>query len=299
MKCNLKDKNCTIENVESSEVKNKKEDFKCAPSKKFENGSCLSLNLLVEMAKAYNEEYDDKIELNSTIELLNPPKYKKYLVKVFSKRLDRVCDNQKCWIKQKFINRLNNKIQEELQENTFRPDGPQDTTWLNTNNINDTLTQYETKYPDFKFLGSVPIDFDDLPIYGFKNLDFKELMEKGKNKLGVVFNLDEHYKTGSHWVGLFADLEKGQVYFFDSYGIKPPERIVIFMRRIAKFIKNELSIFPKVDYNKTRNQYKGSECGVYSISFILRMLKDGDFETITNNVIKDDKINVCRQVYFT
>lgn len=290
-----------IISVQTSEIRpDDEKDFRCAPSKKFENGSCIPLNLLIEMAKAYNDEYNDKIRLNSTIEILNPGKYKKYLLSQFKKRLDKVCDNQRCWVKQKFIKKLNPKIKQDLESNTFRPKGPHGKfTWLNTNNVNNTMIQYENKYKDFKFLGAVPIDFDELPIYGLSNLNFKNLIDKGVSKIGVVFNLDEHYKSGSHWTALFADLLKGNVYYYDSYGIEPEERIVIFMRRIAKFIKNELKIFPTVDYNRLRNQYGNSECGLYSISFIARMLRDGDFKKVTNVVIKDNEINECRKIYFT
>ena len=42
-------------------------------------------------------------------------------------------------------------------------------------------------------------------------------MEKNHKKIGMVINLDEHWKRGSHWVGLYANIDKSQIYFFDSY----------------------------------------------------------------------------------
>ena len=296
-----KDNKDNISSVKSSDIKPLNEkDLRCAPTKNFENGSCIPLNILVEMAKVYNEEYEDKIKLDTTLEVLNPPDYKKYLIKQFRNRLDKVCDNQKCWVKQKFINRLNNEIQNELKYNTFRPEGPKDrTAWLDTKNINQVLGQYQQQYKDFKFLGAVPVDFDDLPQYGIKDLNFSDLMGKGITKIGIVYNLDEHYKSGSHWTAGFADLNKGTVYYFDSYGIPPEERILKLMRRISNYIKKKLNKEPDVKINKNRHQYKGWDCGVYSISFITRMLRDGDFEKISKNIVKDDEINVCRNVYFT
>ena len=47
-------------------------------------------------------------------------------------------------------------------------------------------------------------------------------------------NLDEHYKKGSHWVALYADLSKYQVYYFDSVGKKPRKRIKKFINKIIK-----------------------------------------------------------------
>lgn len=300
--CVLKNDKNDIISVRSSEIKPKTDkDLKCAPSKKFIDGSCIPLTILVKMANAYNDEFDnDKIKLSSTIETLNPSKYKKYLVKQFRKRLDNICDDQKCWVKQSFIKRLDGQIKDELLNNTFRPKGPQGQfTWLNTININQVFDQYMKAHNDFKFFGAVPIDFDDLDDYELKNLDFKKLFDNGIHKIGVIFNLDEHYKSGSHWVALYSDLKAGQVYFSDSYGIRPEKRITKFMRRIASFINDNITKNPVVDYNKTRHQYGNSECGLYSISFILRMLRGDSFEQITGKPIADEEINKCRKYYFS
>lgn len=289
-----------IPEINTSEIKPKNEkDMRCAPTKKFEAGSCISLKILVEMAKLYNEKYNADIKISHKLEIFKPKKYKKYLIKEFSKKLDNICDNQRCWVKQDFMKLLDKKVREELQSNTFRPDGPAGKfTWLNTLDIHKVMQQYESKHKDFKFLGAVPIDFDELPELGIKDLNFKNnLFIHGIHKIGIIFNLDEHYKDGSHWVALYSDLKKGEVFFFDSYGIRPEKRIVALMKRIANTIK-ESGAHLRVEYNKKRHQYKNSECGVYSISFILRMLRGDTFEQITGTRISDDHINKCRQYYF-
>jgi len=269
-------------------------DQKCAPTKIFEDGSCIPLKLLVAMAYAYNELYpNDIIKLDTTLETLNPKKYKIYLVGQFQKRLGKVCDNQQCWIKQKFVNKIEKGLKSELLDNVFRPVGPEGQfTWLSTSDIDKVMAQYEEKYPDFKYLGTVPIDFDNLPYYGFDKLDFSKL-----HKIGVVFNLDRHDQPGSHWVALYGDIDKGEVYFFDSYGITPDKRIRALMRRIAKYIQ-DTGRKPRVDHNRYRHQFEGSECGVYSISFILRMLRGDSFQDVTKNIVKDRVINQCREYYF-
>ena len=122
-----------------------------------------------------------------------------------------MCDDQTCWLRQDFVKKINS---EEIHKNTFRPIGPKGKyEWLSTTNINDVVEQYMKLHKDFIFLGAVPIDFDELPILGLSDLNFKELQKGGKDKIGIVFNLDEHYKSGSHWVALYADLNKNQVYF--------------------------------------------------------------------------------------
>jgi len=289
-----------IMNVRSSEIIPKSNnDMKCAPTKQFKDGSCISLTTLVQMANAYNIEYSkDPIRLSTKLEVLNPSKYKKYLVKQFNKKL-KSCEDQKCWSKQSFIKHLDGNVKDELTKNTFRPKGPQGQfTWLNTLNINHVFDQYMAKHNDFKFFGAVPIDFDDLDYYELRGLDFSKLVDEGKTKIGVVFNLDKHNQPGSHWVGLYADLDAGTVYFSDSYGIKPDKRIANFMRRIAKFIEGDTEKKAVVEYNNVRHQFGNSECGVYSISFILRLLRGDSFENITENVVDDDTINKCRNYYF-
>lgn len=289
-----------IDSIHSDELVYSKHDKKCAPGITFENGSCYSLNVLVEMANEYNKNNSsDIIQLFPNFETLNRSKYKQYLVKQFKKRLSDVCDSQKCWTTHIFIKKMNKLQTEELQKNIFRPSGPQGNfEWLNTININDVMKQYETKYSDFSWIGAVPIDFDDLAQLKIKSLDFDELCRNNKTKIGIIFNLDESWKSGSHWVASFANLKEGQVYFFDSYGTPPEHRIRTYMRRVSIYCKDILKTNIDANHNKIRHQYGGSECGVYSINFILRLLRGDSFKDICASKIPDKKINKCRKVYF-
>jgi hypothetical protein len=294
-------KDDNISEIRSSEVNPEDEkDYRCAPSLKFEHGSCIPLETLIQMAEAYNEmNTKDKIKLSKTAETLNPRNYKKYLVREFDNRLDKVCDNQRCWVKQSFVRKVAKRTAEDPQTTIFRPEGPQGKfEWLNTFNINDVMKQYETKYPDFKFLGALPLDFDEVNL-GIKELNFSDLVSQGKTKLGFVFNLDKHDQGGSHWNGMFADLQKGTIYFFDSYGTNPPNEVRKLMRRIARFVKEYNNTEPDVDYSKIRHQWGNSECGVFSIYFILRMLDGSNFHEFIKEKFKDEHVNKLRQMLFT
>ena len=62
----------------------KEEDTKCAPSLEFENGSCYPLDLLVDMAEAYNKfaqqkGKNDKIVLNPKEKKERKKKKRKYI----------------------------------------------------------------------------------------------------------------------------------------------------------------------------------------------------------------------------
>lgn len=154
---------------------------------------------------------------------------------------------------------------------------------------------------------------------------YNELLEIKNKKypiktIGLVPNLDNHDQGGSHWVAVYANLETGQIHYFDSYGIRPEKRIREFVKRIAEwkykkdtgkvvdipaddYMKkegplNELEKKYDIRYNQIRNQYKNSECGVYSMNFIIRLLHGTTFDKIISQKVPDDTINECREVYF-
>lgn len=296
-----------------------KEDTKCAVSKKYDGTACYTLDSLIRMAVSFNVKCS-KTKQGNPIDIIED---KKYLVKEITKRVENVCSDQICWLTQDFVKELNDA---EINENTFLPKITQGKfDWLNTTNIKAVMQQYETTHKDFKFFGAVPLDFDDLPELGIRNINFDELKAQGKSKLGFVFNFDKHYQNGSHWVSMFCDIKRNQIYYFDSYGTRPKKQIAQLVNRIATWCykrnvlksnaemsdsaiedsfmhPNKKNCIEKqignIKFNQNRHQFKNSECGVYSINFIIRLLKGETFEHICDNITTDDEINLCRAVYF-
>ena len=299
-------------------------DSKCAPGKKYEEGSCINKKTLKIIAENFTNEYGVEFKTDNKKELVEQ------LENQFSKKFK--CEDQTCWLKQKFVKKIENP---DLFNFTFRPKGPEKKLdWLSTTNINDVIEQYEKEYDDFLFLGAVPYDFQELRELELgKELDFKELesgklnedYNKGKkiNKFGMVINLDPHYKGGSHWVALYSNLDKNQIYFFDSFGKKPKKNIRKFINKITKYLykkkynqklnlnslitdlknnnsSNQIENLSKFDirYNDIQHQVKNTECGVYSINFIIRLVHGETFDNITKNITRDDNMNDCREVYF-
>ncbi len=293
------------------------EYLKCAPSKVYSEGSCFTMESLVKLANAHNTYF------NNHNNLIHISTSKTDLVKQLSSRIAQCNGDQLCWLDVDWIKRIKD---DDIHKNTFRPKGPQGRfKWLSTTNINEIMKQYESKYSDFKFLGGVPYDFEELEQLGIGSLDIDELIDSGKTKIGLVINLDEHWKSGSHWVSMYADLANDRIYYFDSYGIKPKVRIGQFAKRLSiwcykrhklniqkgglnddldtesKFMtktKNKYEDILDIQFNTHRHQYKNSECGVYSVNFILRLLKGETFDQICQNKTSDDKVNECRKVYF-
>lgn len=287
--------------ISTAEVNPKNEaDKKCAPGIKFEGGSCIKLALLIEMAKVYNDGAGDgSIKLYPNMETLNPKKYKKYLVYEMNKRMGDKCTSQKCWTEQSFVREMKKIAKTELEKYTFRPDGPDGRfEWLNTLHIKETMDQYEKVHPEFKFLGAVPMDFDDI-IPAIKNLNYNQLHDEGKTKVGIVFNLDNHDEPGSHWVASYADLNKGEIFYYDSYATAPTKRVRTYMRRLANISQKEFGVKNiRVDYNRVRHQYGNSECGVFSMNFIENMLTGEPFDEFCKSKPTDKQVNLQRNKYF-
>jgi hypothetical protein len=288
-------------------------DTKCAPSKVYKDGSCFTLKSLKKIAESYNlKNPNSKISITDN---------KEKLVDELEKKLSNKCNEQTCWIRMDFVQALRD---EEIDNNTFRPEGPgKKNEWLSTSDINNVVQQYQDKFKNFLFLGAVPADFEEIPVLGIKDLDFEDMVKNGKTKVGLVINLDEHWKSGSHWVALYTNLEKGQIYYFDSFAKKPYKRTRKFINRIMKYlyrnkykkdikinnvikklkggndnkVLSELEPFD-VRYNTIQHQFNNSECGVYSINFVVRLVRGESFDDITQNITKDEEMNKCRGAYF-
>ena len=54
----------------------------------------------------------------------------------------------------------------------------------------------------------------------------------------------------------------------------------------------------KIKVNHVRHQYKNSECGIYSINFIVKLLEGMSYDDYINNVIKDDIMENNRKIYY-
>jgi len=190
---------------------------------------------------------------------------------------------------------------DEGKKNTYihqylRPKQPDDwkddpDKWLNSLDITHVMNQYEEAFSDFEFMGPFPIDFAAPDPY---NKDGKCLIQEmceikttvalanGTKYIGIIYNLDPHFKSGSHWVACFIDLVKHKTYYFDSYGMEPPGQIKKFM----KWLTTQDSLM-KLYYNGRRFQYQNSECGMYSMYFIIRMLSGDDFQAFSREAPPD------------
>lgn len=90
----------------------------------------------------------------------------------------------------------------------FKPHKPKGiNAWLSNFDINYVLEQYQKKHSDYQHLGTVPIDFAQIPQYGVHNeAIFSQIIQNGKRKLSIVYNTDPSYKRGQHWIASFIHI---------------------------------------------------------------------------------------------
>jgi hypothetical protein len=201
----------------------------------------------------------------------------------------------------------------ELRKQYLRPKYPKEwekkpDTWLDNYNIQNVMKQYEAVFPWFEFMGVYPIDFS-VPNPYIKNstpkclhadlcdLTLKDEYAKGKRGIGMVFNLDPHYKGGSHWVGMYInihDIKKPVISYFDSYGYKTPPMIARFMRAFTLQIPG-----CELGFNARRFQYSNTECGMFSMYFLVCMIYGVSFKNFCKEVTKDSMMLDLRKILFS
>lgn len=280
----------------------------CSPSRRGKRAfTCFSEGALDRLRRAWNQSHpQNKI----------PSSYDGHeLWEALNARMRDLCDdgNESCWIDQPFMRQ---KIQDggketshEILSHTFTPPRPDEWRqkpyeWLSSKDIIDVMEQYMHTRPEFVFEGPVPIDFDKRDRFGkclideLCAVDLGEKAKEGYTKLGIVFNLDPHDKPGSHWVALFADITGGKIYYFDSYGF-PPEKEIETL--ITRFMDQGRRMGKRMQWrrNTREHQRKNSECGVYCLYFIIRMLEGADFgREFLSRRIPDEEIHKYRWVFW-
>lgn len=278
----------------------------CAPGRyDAKNNTCFSIEQLVEMAKGYNR-YISKNFLKpnskspSKLELIKISENKPYLLREIKRRFDKECgDDEMCLTQQAFMNEIVKEMHDDILYETIRPPGPPgNTDWLSTTEIELVLKQYQNVYPNFEFVGAVPLDCNDLSFCQLYKLDFDKYLSRGKKYLGVVFNYDKHGQNGSHWVSLFIDL-KGEIDYCDSMGQAPIQNINTVINQFLDYYKKKNRRDAIYKSNSKPYQLDSSECGVYSCNFIIRRLAGESFEHVIKNSLNFEEINSCRNVYFS
>jgi len=273
-------------------------------------GSCFTAPALYQLKEHYNKHHPSTPILSKTPSQL----WHDFRTRFFS------CKREDCWLKE--ID--NAELRENLEKFLFAPSQPVEwkkkpNEWLSNFDIFEVLHQYELTHSTFKAIGPTPIDFDSRPKDESGKCVWEELctfqlnnyLEKGKTKLGMVFNLDKHDERGSHWVSLFVDLEDWFLFYLDSAGNQIPKEIRALVKRIQR---QGMSLSPPLKFKFYENyplehQLGNTECGMYSLYFIITMLtgetEGRTFRTAREKIeffkkkrVPDKYVSKYRKIYF-
>jgi hypothetical protein len=262
----------------------------CAPDRLddfHKNGTCFDIEMLRRIAHAFNRQFPGKAI--SRIDKKNI----RILKNELENRLQKECTEETCWVAKLGLER-DPQVGAYLRPKTPAEWLSKPNTWLTNFNIEAVMFQYERKFPDFKFLGVFPVDFELR--YGSGACMYEEICSLDLNKhkyVGFIINLDRHDEPGSHWTAIF--IKDKVLYYYDSTTSSTPEDVKAFAsKRGLKLVEN-----------KMKHQYGGSECGMFSIYYLVKWLNklairpDITFEEIVNDKnITDANMLALRQVFF-
>jgi hypothetical protein len=270
----------------------------CSPNPDNKNKSytCYSDKSLLKMRQYWNIRHPrDKIKSVNPTEIWESLKT----------NMASSCKRESCWLRSKF---MEGKLDNELVNYTFAPNAPKDwkknpNEWLSSLDIESVMKQYEQYYKCFEFLGPSPIDYDHHKLYGecvweeLCNLNISDQIKRNINKIGIILNTDPHHKSGEHWISLFINIKRKIIVYFDSNGNAPPKQVQKLMNEIKNQGK-QLGVDFTIYKNKIEHQQTQSECGMYSLYFIVEMLKDKDLTYFLDNKIDDTEVFKLRNKYF-
>lgn len=267
----------------------------CAPSVSDNSFTCFTYQQLKSIAKRFNQTSDEKIQISRN---------KHTLWKRIHEKMKYRCNDELCWTNNdKMLQRFRPKRPIEWHSN------PRE--WLSNFDIQKVMVQYEKKYKTFKFLGVFPDDYDHKIFMNtcvaeeLCKLDIAALLKDKKYKLGVVFNTDPHYLGGSHWVAIYVNINESSnkygFYYYDSNAQQPSK----YIRKLFNQIESQLKTRAKtknmftLNINENKHQFKNTECGMFSMNFIINMMKSANtFEIVCNRKTSDDDVFKLRKKYF-
>jgi len=258
--------------------------------------SCYTSSALHKIKTVWNMRHPDQT-INS-----NSPREIWFQLKNY---MQETCSRESCWLRHQC---LKYDLDSSLWNKMFAPYSPKKwkkhpREWLTTVDIQKVMNQWEKADKHFEFLGPSPIDYDTHKVFGecvweeLCKFSLRNCKRRGITKVGIIFNLDKHTQSGSHWVAVYLDLVKHKIYYFDSYGDDIPDNILKFCETVVIQGSNFREKY-EILVSRKRHQYSNSECGMYCLYFIIQMLNGTKFQKFQKIKIKDSVMLKKRKKYF-
>lgn len=216
------------------------------------------------------------------------------------------CESELCVLKNKQFEEFTGSATTEHVINTrFKPEGPSHTTeWLNNDNIDFVINQWNRVYPNFLHIPFQMIDFDEQQTRLY-TLNLADEYKKGIRKMGCVINTDKSSGKGIHWFCVFADLagnEHWTLEYFDSAGDYPKRSVHAWLNKQRSMLAESYpdKRIEVIDVTKSNQlQRSTTECGVFSLWYILSRLNGIPYNYFSQpSAINDDMMYKFRKFLF-
>lgn len=193
------------------------------------------------------------------------------------------CDSESCVYK---------KIGLPGIDETFNPSGPwRGNNWLSNVNIDQVLGLQAKNNSRFHHIPFQMIDFEQTG-GALARVDWVS-DSKDYDSLGCIINTDVSTGPGKHWVAFYVDYLGGTVEYFDSAAQPVPREIMA----LTSVIATDLG-FREVNVTRMEHQTGQSECGVYSIFYILSRLAGVPSKFFEHTRVPDSDMEELRALIF-
>lgn len=191
----------------------------------------------------------------------------------------------------------------------FKSHAPQQNKLFSNFNINLILQQFHNIEPSFMNFDCELMDFynnPDSPLSKSlnKNSALLEGIKSGETlTFGTIPNTlvstGDTRKVG-HWVALFGDFrgKKFTIEYYNSSGNNAPAKFFAWMESLADLISQECNCdCMALNVTNIASQKGPSECGIYSLHYIICRLVGIPYKKFREHKISDEDINKLRKLF--
>ena len=198
----------------------------------------------------------------------------------------------------------------------FKVFAPQGNKLFSNFNENLILKQLNAVVPSFQNFDCVLMDFHEDPANTLTSIATSVSMSGNRNNwfiekicsgeiltFGTIPNTlvskGDTTKVG-HWVALFGDFrgEKWTIEYYNSTGSNAPKGMWEWMQRLANTISESCNReCIAINVSNVASQKGGTECGIYSLHYILCRLCGIDYRVFRKDVIKDNDVQKLRGLF--
>lgn len=191
----------------------------------------------------------------------------------------------------------------------FKAHAPQGNKLFSNFNEDTILEQFQRAIPTFKYFKCELMDFPSMPNSALaKSLNSNsELVQGIKDGSIEMFGTIPNtlVSTGDtsrvgHWVAMFGDFrgKKWTIEYYNSSGNNAPAKVYDWMQKLATTIGQECNNeCIAVNVSNIASQKGPSECGIYSLHYIICRILGTPYKTFREHSIPDAEVQKIRKLF--